>query len=181
MADPFIGEIRMFGGNFAPMGWAFCDGSLMAIAQNDALFALLGTTYGGDGQTTFGLPDLRGRAPVHQGTVQGTQFTIGQVAGVESVTLSTNQMPTHNHIVLSTSSPTGAVAVPAGNTILSDEILNPAPNPVPFAYLSGGGAATSLAPNSVQPAGGSQPHDNMQPFLAISFIIALFGIFPSQN
>lgn len=183
MADPFIGEIRMFGGNFAPVNWAFCMGQLMAISENDALFALIGTTYGGDGQTTFGLPDLRGRAPVHQGTSQlGGQYTIGQLSGVESVTLTTNQMPTHNHLILSATGSGGAVAVPANNTVLSDESLNPAPNPVPFAYLPNGGAVTTLAPQSVGlSGGGNQPHDNMQPSLTITYIIALFGIFPARN
>ena len=177
MSDPFIGEIRMFGGNFPPQGWAFCNGAVMAIAQNDALFTLIGTTYGGDGQSTFALPDLQGRVPMHQ----GTGSVIGQKAGVESVTLTNNQIPAHNHPVQAASGTRGAVAVPAANTILGDEVLNPAQNPTPFAYLPAGGAATPLAPISIGPTGGNLPHDNMQPFLTINFIISLFGIFPSQN
>jgi microcystin-dependent protein len=182
VSNAFIGEIRMFGGNFAPVGWAFCMGQLMAISENEALFQLLGTTYGGDGQTTFGLPDLQGRVPVHQGTQQGNTYVIGEKAGVESVTLTSNQMPTHNHLILSASAASGgAVAVPAINTVLGDEVLNPVPNPVPFAYLPNGGAATVLAPQSLGQAGGSQPHDNMQPSLTITYIISLFGIFPARN
>jgi microcystin-dependent protein len=153
----------------------------MAIAQNDALYALIGTTYGGDGQSTFALPDLQGRVPMHQ----GTGSVIGQKAGVESVTLTNNQIPAHNHPVQAASGTQGAVAVPASNTILGDEVLNPAQNPMPFAYLPGGGAVTPavtpLAQISIGPTGGNQPHDNMQPFLAINFIIALFGVFPNPT
>jgi microcystin-dependent protein len=183
MGQPYVGEIRMFGGSFAPVGWALCNGALMPIAQFDTLYALLGTTYGGDGQTTFGLPDLQGRVPVHQGTQQGTgtTYVMGERAGVESVTLTTNQMPVHNHAIFSASGSGGAVAVPANNTVLSDENLNPTPNPVPFAYLTNGGTATTLATQSLTQVGGSQPHDNMQPFLTITYIISLFGLFPSQN
>ena len=177
MSVPFIGEIRMFGGNFPPQGWAFCNGAVMAIAQNDALFTLIGTTYGGDGQSTFALPDLQGRVPMHQ----GTGSVIGQKAGVESVTLTNNQIPAHNHPVQAASGTQGAVAVPASNTILGDEVLNPAQNPTPFAYLPGGGVATPLAQFSIGATGGNEPHDNMQPFLTINFIISLFGIFPTQN
>jgi microcystin-dependent protein len=181
VSNAFIGEIRMFGGNFAPAGWAFCWGQLMPINENEALFTLIGTTYGGDGQETFGLPDLQGRVPVHQGNQQGNPYIIGEKAGVESVTLTSNQMPVHNHLISSATGSAGAVAVPANNTVLSDENLNPAPNPVPFAYLPNGGAATTLAPQSLGLAGGSQPHDNMQPSLTITYIISLFGIFPSQS
>ena len=177
MSQPFVGEIRMFGGNFAPAGWMLCVGQLLPISENEVLFNLIGTTYGGDGQSTFGLPDLQGRVPVHQ----GSGFVLAEKAGVESVTLTNNQIPAHNHPVQAASGTQGAVAVPAANTILGDEVLNPAQNPTPFAYLPGGGAPTALAPISIGPTGGSQPHDNMQPFLTINFIISLFGIFPSQN
>jgi microcystin-dependent protein len=170
MSDPYIGEIRMFGGSFAPAGWAFCNGQTLPISENDALFTLIGTTYGGDGQETFGLPNLQGRLPVHQ----GNGLTIGEAAGVESVTLTTQQMPTHNHTMLgstagaSSSDPTNAV--PAS---LPQQVNRTAYGTDP--------PPTSLDPTSLTPDGGSQPHDNMMPYLAISFIISLFGIFPPQN
>jgi microcystin-dependent protein len=173
MGTPYIGEIRMFAGNFAPAGWAFCDGQLLAIAENDALFTLIGTTYGGDGQTTFALPDLRGRIPIHQGTGPGLNTrTLGESAGVENVTLTVNQSPTHSHPFIGTASnasatnPTNAV-VASPSTI---DLYRPATAP-----------NTNLAANALGITGGSQPHDNMQPFLCISFIISLFGIFPSQS
>lgn len=173
MSDSYLGEIRMFAGNFAPLDWAFCDGSLLPIAQYSALYSLIGTTYGGDGQTTFALPDLRGRAPMHQGTGPGlTPRTIGESAGTESVTLIANQASTHNHTAGATSnngnavSPANAVwaAVTTGDT-----------------KYSSAGPDTTMAANTLGAAGGSQPHENMQPFLAISFIISLNGIFPSQT
>jgi microcystin-dependent protein len=185
MSQPFVGEIRLFGGNFAPAGWAFCNGQLLAISQNDVLFNLIGTTYGGDGQNTFGLPDLQGRVPVHMGTnpTSGINYVIGQKAGVESVTLTTQQIPSHTHPVLTASASQGGPAsVPSSATILADEVLNPTPNPAPFAYVPFSNVnQTALVGNSVGNTGGSQPHDNMQPFLAVSFIISLFGVFPSQN
>ncbi len=167
MGQPFIGEIRMIGCNFAPQGWAFCDGSLQSIAQNTALFQLIGTTYGGDGQNTFALPNLSGRAPIHQ----GSGFVIGQIGGEENVTLIPSQMPVHTHAAQATNGVTGSVNSPANN------------------YWSGwtGGPFSSSSPTgpmnpaAVGLAGNSQPHDNMPPFLAINFIISLFGIFPSQN
>ena len=167
MSDPYIGEIRMFGGNFAPAGWAYCNGQLIPISENDALFTLIGTTYGGDGQETFALPDLQGRVPIHQ----GNGFVLGQKAGVESVTITTQQLPTHSHAWLA-SKDTGGTTNPPGNVAAS---------------IPGGGsvyiqdsASVALNPQSLQPQGGSQPHENMQPFLVISFIISLFGIFPHQ-
>jgi len=168
VGTPFLGEIKMFGGNFAIRGWAFCDGQMMSIAQNDALFALFGTTYGGDGQSTFGLPDLRGRIPLHV----GSGFVLGQVAGSESVTLTGQQIPAHTHLVgaaasASTANPSGAVP---GGTTSGNELFTP---------TTGGEAF--LANNEVLPSGGSQPHSNMQPYLVISFLVALEGIFPSQN
>jgi microcystin-dependent protein len=166
MANPFIGEIRLFAGNFAPQGWAFCDGSLQAIAQNDVLFALIGTTYGGDGQQTFALPDLRGRVPLHQ----GGGFVIGQLAGTESVTLTAAQLPAHSHS-LKASSATGA-AVPAGGVLAANSV----------SVYGTGTPPTSMAPQAISPAiGGGQPHNNMAPFAAVSYIISLFGIFPTQN
>jgi microcystin-dependent protein len=182
MANAFIGEIRMFAGSFAPVGWALCDGQLMPISENDALFNLIGTTYGGDGQETFGIPNLQSRAPLHQGNA-GPGFVLGEMGGVENVTLTGNQMPSHNHPLLAASAAQGgAVAVPAANTVLADEQLNPAPNPAPSAYLPFVNVTqVPLATNSIAASGGSQPHDNMQPFLAINFIIALFGEFPVPN
>jgi microcystin-dependent protein len=172
----------MFGGNFAPAGWALCDGQLMQIIENDALFQLIGTTYGGDGQSTFALPNLQSRAPMHMGN-NGQTFQIGEMNGNESVTLTVNQMPNHNHLVtVASASQGGAVAVPANNTVLADETLNPTPATTPFPYLPFvNSGAVALAPNSIQQAGGSQPHDNMQPFLTVNFIISLFGIFPSPT
>jgi microcystin-dependent protein len=179
MGSPYIGEIRMFGGNFAPSGWAFCNGSLLPIDQNTALFQLIGTTYGGDGQTNFALPNLQGRAPVHV----GSGFSLGQMGGVETVTLATAQLPSHSHAVRTAAATQGgAVAIPTSTTVLADEGFNPTPGTKPFTYLPYDGTnQTSLAPNSIAQTGGGQPHDNMQPFLAINFIISLFGIFPSQN
>jgi microcystin-dependent protein len=172
MGQPFVGEIRMFGGNFPPNGWAICDGSLMPISQNDTLFNLIGTTYGGDGQNTFGLPNLLGRVPVHQGTGPfGTTYVIGELAGVESVTLTSNQIPVHNHTILANAGGADASS-PSGNVIASGSS-----GPRWFATSH----AVALAPAALGNAGGSQPHDNMIPFLVINFIISLFGIFPSQN
>jgi microcystin-dependent protein len=181
--SPYVGEIRIFGGNFAPAGWMLCQGQLLPISENETLFNLIGTTYGGDGQLNFALPDLQGRVPTHQGTSQqGVTYVIGQKAGVESVTLTVNQLPSHSHTVqTATAAQGGAVAVPASNTVLADETLNPAPAQPPAAYLPPGGAQVALGPKSIASTGGSQPHDNMQPFLVINFIISLFGIFPSPN
>jgi len=170
MADNFIGRIMMFGGNFAPLGWAFCDGSLQAISQNDTLFALIGTTYGGDGQVTFGLPDMRGRIPIHQGTGPGlSTYVMGQKAGVESVTLTGNQAG-HTHAIQANNK-TGSSTTPAGN-IVAGTALNP---------YSTGSTDVTMGPLTIGTAGGSQPHENMMPYIAVTFVISLFGIFPSQN
>jgi len=171
MSSPFIGEIRIFGGNFPPAGWAFCDGSLIAISENTALFQLIGTTYGGDGQTTFALPDLRGRVPMHQGSGLGlANRTIGEAGGVETVTLTTNQIPIHSHAPLAVSG-SGNQATPQNGVWAGSANSLYSPN------------APSLALNATlgSVVGGGQPHDNLMPFLAISFIISLFGIFPTQN
>jgi|SRR5580704_7087397 microcystin-dependent protein len=176
MSEPFVGEIRMFGGNFAPLGWAFCDGSLLSISQNTVLFQLIGTTYGGDGEQTYGLPDLRGRVPIHQGTSrQGETFVIGQLSGSESVTLLGNQVPQHSH--LAQAAPGGDVVSPHNAVWSSDPGGNTA------AWTTAINSPPSMASNAIGSniAGGAQPHDNMQPFLSISYIISLFGIFPSQN
>ena len=169
MTQPFVGEIRMFGGNFAPQGWMFCEGQILPISENDALFSLIGTTYGGDGQMTFALPDLRGRIPVHQ----GGGFSQGQAGGVETVTLTADQMPGHAHALMATGSvatstqPAGAAL--AGSTGVT---ITPYGTDAPLAALS---------PASSTSVGGSQPHSNMQPYLCVSFIISLFGIYPSQS
>ena len=172
MSEPFLGEIRMFGGNFAPLGWAFCSGQLLPISQNDALFALIGTTYGGDGQTTFGLPDLRGRAPVHQGQGPGLDnYVLGQMSGTEQETLTVSQIPGHTHFVNTTNAP-ATVSSPGGG------YLAKTPGSPTYALAA---PSVLLKAGSIGSAGGSQPHDNMMPSLGVSYIIALEGIFPSQN
>jgi microcystin-dependent protein len=165
MSNPFVGEIRMFAGNFAPAGWALCDGSLLSIADNDVLFTLIGTTYGGDGQSTFGLPDLRSRVPLHM----GSSFPLGQNGGEETVTLTANQLPAHTHVPQANSG-IGTQTSPAGKVWAASSN---------FPY-SANAPSASMAPGAVGSAGGSQPHANMVPFLAINFIISLFGIFPPQ-
>lgn len=173
MSQPFIGEIRMFGGNFAPAGWAFCNGQPMPIAENEALFQLIGTTYGGDGQETFNLPNLQSRVPIHQGQGPGTSsYSLGESGGVESITLTTNQIPIHTHAALC-SAVGGNSSNPAGGAwAVSDttQYANAAPD-----------TQMGNPPIPAGSAGGSQPHDNMIPFLCISYIISLFGIFPSPN
>jgi len=170
--DPFVGEIRMFAGNFAPVGWAFCDGQLLAISQNDALFSLLGTIYGGDGQSTFGLPDLRGRVPIHMGTGPGlSPRVIGSKGGSENVTLTTAQLPGHTH-VFSASNAAGSQSDPTGAVLAASPSVDLYIEEAPFAALN-----TASMTN----AGSSQPHTNLQPFQCVNFIIALFGIYPSPN
>jgi microcystin-dependent protein len=162
----------MFGGNFAPAGWALCDGRLLPISENDVLFQLIGTTYGGDGQSTFGLPDLRGRLPMHSGQGSGLQnYTLGEMAGIESTTLTVQQTPVHNHAFLASQSG-GSSGNPENNTISSPPTLTMfiVDNPV-----------TPLSNESVLPVGGSQPHENLMPYLALTFIISLFGVYPSQT
>jgi len=166
----------MFAGNFAPAGWAFCQGQLLPISQNETLFNLIGTTYGGDGQSTFALPDLSSRVPVHAGQGPGISqnYQIGEQGGVESVTLNTNQIPIHNHAMLA-STDFGQQAQPQGAFLaqsVTGTMYTDAGNGPPFVNLNAG---------SLSPVGGNQPHDNMLPYLVITFIISLFGIFPSQN
>lgn len=167
MSSPYIGEIRMFAGNFAPVGWAFCQGQIMAISDNDTLFNLIGTTYGGDGQTTFALPNLSSRIPVHQ----GPGFALAQTAGQESVTLTTSQIPAHGHVPQAFAT-AGNQAGPSNGVWASS---TPATQ---FSSVTGG---PIMSTDAVGLTGGSQPHDNMVPFLVINFIISLFGIFPSQT
>jgi microcystin-dependent protein len=173
MGSPYIGEIRMFAGNFAPVGWAFCDGQLMAISENDVLFQLIGTTYGGDGQQTFALPDLRSRVPIHTGQGPGisNNYIIGQMAGTESVTLTTPQIPIHSHPPVASSAAASATSPANAIWAASDN----------YYQFAAGTASTPMNNSVVVPTGGNQPHDNMLPFLAVNFIISLFGIFPSQN
>ena len=179
MSEPFLGEIRMVGFNFAPRGWALCNGQILSIAQNTALFSLLGTTYGGDGVTTFALPNLQGRLPMHWGNGPGlSPRVIGEQSGSETVTLVSTQIPAHNHMLNCTTT-AGAIDNPSGALLATsaDANLNPINT-----YLAGGAAPNAtMANNSIGVAGGSQPHDNMSPFLCVTFIIALSGIFPSRN
>lgn len=178
MSEPFIGEIRMFAGNFAPRGWAFCQGQILSIAQNTALFSILGTTYGGNGQTTFALPDLRGRAPMQPGQGPGlSSRTLGEQGGSENVTLLITQMPAHNHTVNANGSP-GNGSVPTGSVWA--EVVNPADNALMGAYTNAA-PNTTMSANAIGTAGGSQPHNNMSPFTCVNFIIALQGIYPSRN
>jgi microcystin-dependent protein len=172
MADPYVGEIRMFGGNFAPVGWEFCEGQLLPISEFETLFNLIGTTYGGDGENTFALPDLRGRFPLHQGNNGSSNYIIGQTGGSESATLTANQMPAHNHTAMCASGG-GNVASPSGAFWSTDPFGNTA------AYNEAGGS--SMAASAIGFTGSGLPHENRQPYLAVSFIISLFGIFPSQN
>lgn len=167
MAQPYVGEIRMFGGNFAPAGWMFCEGQLLAISENETLFQLIGTTYGGDGQSTFALPDLRGRLPIHQ----GNGFVLAETGGMEEVSLTVNQLPSHSHALLASTE----VA------ILTDPQGNVSGQTGAFDQFQTTAAAQAMAPESIGSVGGSQPHSNMQPYLCVSFIISLFGIFPSAT
>ncbi len=168
MSDPYIGEIRMWAGNFAPVGWLFCQGQLLPISENEALFQLIGTTYGGDGQETFALPDLQGRLPVHQ----GNGMVLGQQAGVEEVTLTVNQIPAHTHPLVAAQA-LGNASSPAGN------VLAESPGGVK-PYIEGT-PSVPMAATAIAPAGGSQPHTNLQPYLCINFIISLVGIFPPPS
>ena len=171
MAQPYVGEIRMFAGNFAPAGWMFCDGQQLPISENEVLFQLIGTTYGGDGQETFNLPNLQSRVPLHMGTgPDGATYQLAQMAGTEQETLTVQQIPNHTHALMASAS-TASSRDPGGNTLAtaSGDIYNSVLDPV------------TLAPGAVGPAGGSQPHENVQPFLCINYIISLFGLFPSQT
>lgn len=164
---PYVGEIRMFAGNFAPAGWMFCEGQLLPISENDVLFNLIGTTYGGDGQSTFALPDLRGRLPLHF----GNGFTLAETGGVENVTLTVGQIPAHSHPFLGSTSP-GDQSTPVGNLPAASNVVS---------LFSAAAPNASMAAQTLSSVGGSQPHNNFQPYLCINFIISLFGIFPSQT
>lgn len=167
MAQPYVGEVRMFAGNFAPAGWMFCEGQLLPISENETLFNLIGTTYGGDGESTFALPDLRGRVPVHQ----GNGFILAETGGAEEINLTVGQIPAHSHPLLG-STANGAQAAPDGAVLASSTVITPyAPET----------ANVAMAQAAVLSIGGSQPHTNFQPYLCINFIISLFGIFPSPT
>jgi microcystin-dependent protein len=168
MAQPYVGEIRMFAGNFAPAGWMLCEGQLLAISENETLFQLVGTTYGGDGESTFGLPDLRGRIPLHA----GDGFTLAQTGGAEQVTLAVDQLPAHSHALSAVGDQSGDQASPAGNLPAQSF------NVVPYINDAPGGSFNGAA---ITPFGGGQPHENLQPYLCVDFIISLFGIFPSPT
>jgi microcystin-dependent protein len=167
MAQPYIGEIRMFAGNFAPAGWMFCEGQLLPISENETLFNLIGTTYGGDGESTFALPDLRGRLPIHQ----GNGFILAEIGGAEEITLSVPQIAAHSHPLLASSG--NATQTSPSTTVLA--------TPTTIDLYRAGASSTGMAVPAISPAGGNQPHTNFEPYLCINFIISLFGIFPSPT
>lgn len=174
MSEPFIAEIRIFAGNFAPRNWAFCNGQLLPIAQNTALFSLIGTIYGGDGRTTTALPNLQGRAPMHPGSGPGLSTrTLGQSGGSETITLSENQLVQHTHALQASTSPATVNAL-TNTTALARSVGG-------FSYKGSATANATLNTGALLPTGGSQPHNNMQPFLTINFIIALAGVYPSRD
>jgi microcystin-dependent protein len=166
MAQPYVGEIRMFAGNFAPAGWMFCEGQLLPISENETLFVVLGTTYGGDGESTFALPDLRGRIPIHQ----GNGFILAETGGAEEITLTVNQIAAHSHPWLASEQAATALT-PAGNV----------PAEASKRFYTAPSSTGAMAPTAVSPTGGSQPHTNFQPYLCVDFIISLFGLFPSPT
>jgi microcystin-dependent protein len=169
VAQPFVGEIRMFAGNFAPAGWMFCEGQLLPISENETLFQLIGTTYGGDGESTFALPDLRGRIPLHQ----GNSFVLAEPGGAEEITLTVPQIAAHTHPLLGTAA-MATTNAPANNTFAQST------GSTIFPYGTDQ-PPTTLHPSTISPVGGSQPHTNLQPYLCVDFIISLFGIFPSPT
>jgi len=170
-AQPYVGQIILFAGNFAPAGWAFCDGQLMPISENETLFQLLGTTYGGDGQETFALPDLRGRVPLHMGTsnADGSTYQIGEQGGVETVTLTSQQIPSHSHVPVASRG--GVASTSPANNMLSAGAVT--------MYTNSLSAPVAMAP--LAQTGGNQPHDNLQPYLCVNYVISLFGVFPTQT
>ncbi len=180
--DEYLGIIKLFAGNFAPKGWMYCNGQILNINQNTALFSLLGTTYGGNGTTTFALPDLRGRAAIGQGQGGGLQnYNLGQTGGSESVTLLAQQMPTHNHI-LAASSADGNTNVPTNALLAKGTATTGGGDAADMnTYLTNGGATTTLANTSINAAGGSQAHENRSPYLALGYIICVNGLFPSRS
>lgn len=179
MSTPFVGEVRLFGGNFAPVGWALCQGQLIAITSNEALFNLIGTTYGGDGQSTFGLPNLQGRVPIHQGQGTGlSNYVIGQIAGNENITLTSAQLPVHNHKLNATT--TAATTHTVGPTVLPAQPTATNAKLYTTQVASPNLTVEQMSARAVGVGGGSQPHDNLMPLLVINYIIALQGVFPTQ-
>jgi microcystin-dependent protein len=175
MGQPYVGEIRMFAGNFAPNGWMFCEGATLPISENEVLFQLIGTTYGGDGQETFNLPNLASRVPIHMGTSpSGTTYQIAEMAGTEQETLSVQQIPSHTHQEMAANVP-GTTQPPGGGMYAQAKSTQPG------LLMYGTDSSANMSAQAIGPAGGSQPHENTQPFLCINFIISLFGVFPSQN
>ncbi len=175
MADPFVAEIRIFPFNFAPRGWAFCDGQLLPLSQNTALFSLLGTTYGGNGKSNFALPNLQGRAPMHPGQGPGLSLhDLGETGGSETVTLLESEIPSHSHTAGAQNVPLGGVAAPGSNTTLN----RPASGNL---FKSGSAPLTPMASQTLAPSGGDQPHNNMMPYLTLNFCIALQGVFPPRT
>ena len=175
MGQPYIGEIRMFAGNFAPVGWEHCNGQLMPISENDALFTLIGTTYGGDGESTFALPNLQSRVPIHSGTgPDGTTYQLSETAGTEQVTLTVNQIPAHTH-------PQVVAQVPGSSQSPSGKVLALPQSSQTGIVFWGSDSVATMSNQAAQPAGGSQPHENMQPYVVVNFIMSMFGIFPQQS
>jgi microcystin-dependent protein len=174
MSDQFIAEIRIFPFNFAPNGWAMCDGQILPISQNTALFSLLGTTYGGDGKNNFGLPNIQGRSVMHPGQMPGSGIVhnLGEMAGSETVSLQLSEIPSHNHNVGAQTVPLGSVATPAGNVLTRPASGN--------LYTAPNTQMVTMSPSALGPAGGDLPHNNMQPYLTLNFCIALQGIFPAR-
>jgi microcystin-dependent protein len=166
MAQPYVGEIRMFAGNFAPQGWMFCEGELLPISENETLFQLIGTTYGGDGESTFAVPDLRGRIPIHQ----GNNFILAETGGAEEITLTVQQIPSHGHAWIASEAP--ATALTPQNNVPAEASKR---------FYVDPSQTSAFAPQGILPAGGNQPHTNFQPYLCVDFIISLFGIFPSPT
>ena len=175
MAQPYVGEIRLFAGNFAPLGWLKCDGSILSISEYEVLFQLIGTTYGGTGQDTFALPDLRGRVPIHQGTGGGSTYQLGEQGGVETVTLTAQQYPAHSHALRASNAAASGAAGPTGVLAASTATMY-GTGVVPSVAMASDAITTTAGAGS-----GFQPHENMAPFLTLNYIISMFGIFPSPT
>lgn len=174
MAQPYVGEIRMFAGNFNPAGWEFCSGQLLAISENETLFQLIGTTYGGDGESTFALPNLQSRIPIHMGSNGGVSYQLAEAAGTETVTLTQQQIPNHNHTMLATLNQ-GSSQSPGGGVLALPSSTQP------NILMYGSDSSVPMSNAAILPQGGNQPHENCQPYLCVNYIISLFGIFPSPT
>ncbi|WP_315837403.1 phage tail protein [Bradyrhizobium prioriisuperbiae] len=182
MSQPYLGQIMLFGGTFAPRNYMTCSGQLLAISNYDALYNLIGTTYGGDGVTTFALPDMRSRIPIHMGTGPGlSTYVIGQRAGVENVTLTTNTIPQHDHIVSVVTGVSGNTPTPNSTTYLADEFMDPAQQSTAYIPYASANQQVPLAAQTISLTGQTQPHNNLQPYQAALYCIAVYGIYPSQG